>query len=43
MGLTPGEAFQGGAASATAATFQTPDWVTPANTASAVKITFGRK
>ncbi len=43
MGLTSGEAFQGGAARATAATFQTPDWVAPASVASAVKITFGRK
>jgi len=43
MGLVPGETFQAGAARATAATFQTPDWVTPASTAGAVKISFARK
>ncbi len=43
MGLTPGEAFQPGAARATAVTFQTPEWVTPASAASAVKISVTRK
>jgi hypothetical protein len=43
MGLTPGEAFQAGAARATATTFQTPEWVAPANVASAVKISSTRK
>jgi len=43
MGLAAGEAFQAGAASATVATFQTPDWMTPANVARAVKISFARK
>jgi len=43
MGLTSGEAFQSGAARATAVTFQTPEWVTPASVASAVKITVTRK
>ena len=43
MGLVPGEAFQTGAARATAATFQTPEWVTPASAAGAVKITVARK
>ena len=43
MGLMPGEAFQPGAARATAATFQTPEWVTPASAASAVKISVTRK
>jgi hypothetical protein len=43
MGLIPGETFQTGAARATAATFQTPEWVTPASAAGAVKITFSRK
>jgi hypothetical protein len=41
--LAAGEAFQPGAARATAATFQTPEWVTPATTAGAVKISFSRK
>jgi hypothetical protein len=39
MALTPGEAFQAGAARATAFTFQTPEWVAPASVASAVRIT----
>ena len=43
MGLTAGEAFQPGAARATAATFQTPEWVTPASAASAVRISVARK
>ena len=43
MALTPGEAFQAGAARATAVTFQTPEWVTPANVASGVKISIARK
>ena len=43
MGLMPGEAFQPGAARATAATFQAPAWVAPANVASAVKISVTRK
>jgi hypothetical protein len=43
MGLVPGEAFQAGAARATASTFQTAEWVTPATAASAVKISFARK
>ena len=43
MGLLPGEAWQAGAARATAVTFQTPQWMTPANVASGVKISFPRK
>jgi hypothetical protein len=43
MGLTPGEAFEQGAAQATAVTFQTADWVAPASVASAVKISVVRK
>ena len=43
MGLTPGQAFQSGAAQATAVTFQTAEWVTPASVASAVKISIARK
>ena len=43
MGLTPGEAFRPGAARATAATFQTPEWVAPASAAGAVKISIARK
>jgi hypothetical protein len=43
MALIPGEAFKAGAARATAATFQTPEWVTPASAAAAVKISIGRK
>ena len=42
MTLTDG-AWQNGAARATAQTFQTPDWVTPAGKAGAVKISFTRK
>ena len=38
LGLAAGEAFQLGAARATAATFQTPEWVAPATAAAAVKI-----
>ena len=36
--LTDGQTFQSGAAKATAQTFQTPDWVTPASVASAVRM-----
>ena len=36
--LTGGQVFQAGAARATAVTFQTPDWVTPASVTSAVRI-----
>ena len=43
MALMPGEAFQAGAARASAATFQTPAWVAPANVASVVKISIPRK
>ena len=43
MALTPGEAFQPGAARATAGTFQTPEWVAPASAASTVKIAVTRK
>ena len=43
MGLAAGEAFQQGAARATAATFQTPEWVAPASVASAVKISVAKK
>jgi hypothetical protein len=43
MGLSDGEAFQAGAAKATAQTFQTPEWVAPAGVASAVKISVSRK
>jgi len=38
MFLAPGEAWQTGAARATANTFNTPEWVTPAGVASGVKI-----
>ena len=43
MPLSPGETFQVGAARATAATFQTGEWVTPASVASAVKISVARR
>jgi hypothetical protein len=43
MALTPGQAFQNGAAQATAVTFQTAEWVAPASVASAVKISITRK
>ena len=43
MGLMPGEAFQAGAARASATTFQTPEWVMPASATSAVKISVARK
>jgi hypothetical protein len=43
MGLSNGEVFRSGAASATAQTFATPEWVTPAGAAGAVKISFTRK
>jgi hypothetical protein len=43
MVLTPGEAFQAGAARATAQTFNTPEWATPAGVASAVKLSISRK
>jgi len=38
MALLPGEAFQPGAAQATAQTFNTAEWVTPASVAAGVKI-----
>ena len=38
MVLSDGQTFQVGAANATALTFQTPEWVTPASVASAVRI-----
>ena len=43
MGLMPGEAFQAGAAKATAQTLNTAEWVTPASAAGGVKISFSRK
>jgi len=43
MGLAAGEAFKGGAARATANTFNTPEWVTPASAASAVKISISKR
>jgi hypothetical protein len=43
MGLAPGEAFQTGAARASATTLQTPAWVAPASATSAVKISITRK
>jgi hypothetical protein len=43
MGLTNGEKYQAGAARATAATFQTPEWVTPASVASGVRISVTRR
>jgi len=43
MGLAAGEAFQSGAARATAVTFQTADWVAPASVAGAVKISVAKK
>ena len=43
MGLAAGEAFQNGAARATAATFQTSEWVAPASVAGAVKISIARR
>jgi len=43
MGLAAGEAFQSGAARATAVTFQTAEWVTTASVGSAVKISVTRK
>jgi len=43
MRLVAGETFQAGAARATAATFQTPNWVVPSSAAGAVRITYGRK
>ena len=43
MALTLGEAFQAGAAKATAQTFQTPEWVAPANAASVVRVSITRK
>ena len=38
MGLAPGQAFVAGAARATAQTFATGDWITPANASAVVKI-----
>ena len=43
MGLLPGEAFKGGAARAIANTFSTPEWVTPASAAGAVKIAISKR
>jgi len=43
MVLANGETYQAGAARASAATFQTPQWVTPASATSAVKISIARK
>ena len=43
MALLPGEAFQTGAARATAQPFHTPEWLTPANAASGVRISVPRK
>jgi len=43
MGLAPGEAFKAGAARAIANTFSTPEWVTPASAAGAVKITISKR
>jgi hypothetical protein len=43
MGLAAGEAFQSGAARATAVTFETADWVAPASVAGAVKISVAKK
>jgi len=43
MGLAPGEAFKGGAARAIANTFSTPEWVTPASAAGAVKIAISKR
>ena len=43
MPLSPGEAFQAGAARATAQTVEMPEWVKPASAASAVKISITRK
>jgi hypothetical protein len=41
--LLPGEAFQAGAARAIAKTFDTAEWVTPAEAERGVKISFSRK
>jgi hypothetical protein len=43
MNLLPGEAFQAGAARAIAKTFDTAEWVTPAEAERGVKISFSRK
>lgn len=43
MNLLPGEAFQAGAARAIAQTFNTADWVTPAEAERGVRISFSRK
>ncbi len=43
MILTDGTAWQAGAARATANTYSTPEWVTPAGVASAVKLSGSRK
>lgn len=43
MSLLPGEAFKSGAAQATATTFNTPEWATPASVAGAVKVALVRK
>ena len=43
MVLANGEAFQAGAARATAQTFNMPEWITPAGVASGVKISLPRK
>jgi hypothetical protein len=43
MPLSTGEAFQNGAARATAVTFETPEWTSPAAVASGVRISVARK
>jgi hypothetical protein len=43
MGLSDGQVFQAGAGRATAQTFGTPEWVTPAGATGAVKISIARK
>ena len=43
MPLAAGEAFQAGAARATAVTFQAGEWVTPASVASPIKMSIARK
>ena len=43
MGLTPGEAFKGGAARVIANTFSTPEWVTPASAAGATKLSISKR
>jgi hypothetical protein len=43
MVLTDGETYQAGAATASAQTFQTAEWATPAGVTSPVRISFARK